>query len=252
MSEGYVVTNIRGHVAEIEFAHPMSNSLPGYLLASLAEQITDAGKVPQIHCILLKSAGDRAFCAGASFEELANIHDIETGKKFFSGFAGVINAIRTCGTLIVARIHGKAVGGGVGITAAADLAFATRNASIRLSELAVGIGPFVIGPAVERKTGKNAFHWLSLTPDEWRSAEWAENNGLYAEVFETMDQLDTHVNFILDKLGTYNPAALQQLKKVFWEGTEQWDELLAKRAEISGGLVLSDFTKNAIAAFKKN
>jgi methylglutaconyl-CoA hydratase len=200
---------------------------------------------------LLKSAGERAFCAGASFDELVAIKDLDEGKVFFSGFAKVINACRTCEKIIVARIQGKAVGGGVGIAASADYAFATTHSSIKLSELAVGIGPFVVGPAVERKIGLSAMSELAIDATQWRSAAWAQNKGLYSNISETAEIMDEKINELLQKLANSNPDAMRELKKVFWSGTEDWNELLAKRAEISGRLVLSEFTRNAIHAFKK-
>lgn len=250
-NSGYVITHEKGKIAEIEFFHPASNSLPGDLLHALKLQILEAGRQSNINCIVIKSGGDRAFCAGASFEELLAVDDFNAGKKFFTGFADVINAIRTCGKIVIARIQGKTVGGGVGIAAAADMTFATKFSAVRLSELAIGIGPFVIGPAVERKVGTSSFTYLSLTPDEWQSADSAKNMGLYNEVFEDINQLDDYLLTITQKLSKYNPEALEQLKTVFWKDTSHWSRLLDERAEISGKLVLSDFTREAIAAFKQ-
>lgn len=249
--EGYVnsTTDEKG-ITRIGFYHPAHNSLPGALLAKLAGAIRDAGKDPATKVIVLGSAGDRSFCAGASFDELISIGDFETGKRFFMGFANVINACRTCGKIIVGRVQGKTVGGGVGLASATDYCMATKYASVRLSELAVGIGPFVVGPAVERKVGLSAMSQMSLNPDEWQTAAWAKEKGLFAEVFETTDQLDAYIVHFTEKLAGYNPEALAELKKVFWQGTEHWDTLLEERAGISGKLVLSDFTRKAINAFK--
>lgn len=248
--KGYVKTSISKGVAEIEFYHPSHNSLPGELLSDLATQIKAAGREDGVKIILLKSAGDRTFCAGASFDELIAIENETTGKRFFMGFANVINAIRTCGKLVIGRVQGKAVGGGVGVLSATDYCFATKYASIRLSELAVGIGPFVIGPAVSRKTGLAAFSKMALSPNEWQSAQYAADIGLYAGVFDTVEELDSHLSAVLKELTAYNPQALNQLKKVFWEGTEDWGNLLEERATVSGKLVLSEFSKKTIAAFK--
>lgn len=250
-NRGYVVTHQHGKVANIEFYHPASNSLPSDLLDALKIQILEAGRLNSINCIVLRSAGDRAFCAGASFDELLAVHDFQSGKAFFSGFAGVINAMRTCGKIVIARIQGKAVGGGVGIASAADMTFATKYASVRLSELAIGIGPFVIGPAVERKVGQSAFSYMSLTPDEWRTADYAYQKGLYNEVFEDAALMDKHIDDLTMKLSAYNPEALARLKSVFWQDTAHWSRLLEERAEISGKLVLSEFTRNAIDAFRQ-
>jgi methylglutaconyl-CoA hydratase len=249
--QGHVTTTVENGIGTIEFYHPASNSLPGKLLAELAGAITDAGKNDEIKVVLLKSAGDRAFCAGASFDELLAISDLETGKKFFSGFANVINAARKCPKLIVGRVQGKAVGGGVGMASAVDYCFATVHSAVKLSELAVGIGPFVVGPAVERKIGTSAMSQLAIDASEWRSAQWAEQKGLYAGVYEDIAQMDEAINALLGKLVNSNPEAMANLKEVFWQGTEHWDELLAKRAAMSGELVLSDFTKNFIRQFKK-
>jgi len=251
MEQGHVASKIENQIGVIEFGHPLSNSLPGSILNKLALSITELSKNKNCKVILLKSAGERAFCAGASFDELVAIKDLDEGKVFFSGFAKVINACRTCEKIIVARIQGKAVGGGVGIAASADYAFATTHSSIKLSELAVGIGPFVVGPAVERKIGLSAMSELAIDATQWRSAAWAQNKGLYSNISETAEIMDEKINELLQKLANSNPDAMRELKKVFWSGTEDWNELLAKRAEISGRLVLSEFTRNAIHAFKK-
>ncbi len=237
-------------IATIAFFHPLSNSLPGKILNKLADTITAAGNNDDIKVIILKSAGERAFCAGASFDELIAINDLETGKTFFSGFANVINAARKCPKLIIGRVQGKAVGGGVGMASAVDFCYATKFASVKLSELAVGIGPFVVGPAVERKVGTSAMSMMAINATEWYSAEWAREKGLYAETFEDVNKMDEAITVLANKLATSNPEAMSMLKKVFWEGTENWDTLLAERAAMSGKLVLSDFTKNAINAFK--
>ncbi len=248
--QGHVETQIQNGVATIEFFHPRSNSLPGKLLEKLALSITKAGADDSIKVIVLKSAGERAFCAGASFDELIAVDSMETGKKFFSGFANVINACRICPKFIIGRAHGKTVGGGVGIASAVDYCLATKYASVKLSELAVGIGPFVIGPAVERKIGLSAMSQLAINATEWQTAEWAKAKGLFTEVYENAQELDNAIAELTQKLTSSNPEAMRLMKKVFWEGTEHWDKLLAERAELSGELALSEFTRNAINKFK--
>jgi len=238
-------------IATVIFEHPLSNSLPGRVLKKLADTITEIGQNDDAKVIVLKSAGDRAFCAGASFDELISIKDLDTGKKFFMGFANVINACRKCPKLIIGRVQGKAVGGGVGLASAVDYCFATKFSSIKLSELAIGIGPFVVGPAVERKVGTSAMSQLAIDATEWRSAEWATEKGLYAEIFDDATKLDEAVDTLANKLAKSNPEAMKLLKEVFWQGTDNWDQLLSDRAALSGQLVLSDFTINAINAFKK-
>jgi len=238
-------------IATIEFSHPMSNSLPGKVLNKLANTITELGNKENVKVIILKSAGDRAFCAGASFDELISIEDFETGKVFFSGFANVINAARKCPKFIIGRVQGKAVGGGVGMASAVDYCYATKFAAVKLSELAVGIGPFVVGPAVERKIGTSAMSMLAINATEWYPAEWAKEKSLYAEIFDSIEEMDAAIEALAEKLALSNPEAMSMLKKVFWEGTEHWDNLLSERAAMSGKLVLSDFTRNAINAFKK-
>lgn len=251
MQEGSVDISINEGVGTITFFHPQSNSLPGVILAKLAHTIESAGTNDDIKAIVLQSKGDRAFCAGASFDELIAIQDLGTGKKFFMGFANVINAARKCPKPIIGRVQGKAVGGGVGLASAVDYCMATKFASVKLSELAVGIGPFVVGPAVERKIGVSAMSQLAINATEWQSAEWAQNKGLYTEIFDTVEDMDNAIHVLAQKLAQSNPEALKDLKKIFWEGTEHWDELLQERAGMSGTLVLSDFTKKAIEKFKK-
>lgn len=250
-TNGYVISNIENGVATVEFFHPASNSLPGAILNQLASTITEVGNNEEVKIIILKSAGDRAFCAGASFDELVAISNEEEGKMFFSGFAKVINAMRKCSKLIIGRIQGKAVGGGVGLASSVDYAFATELASVKLSELAVGIGPFVVGPAVERKMGLSCFSQLAIDATEWRSATWAKENGLYAEVYPTIEEVDSAIDKLVGKLSKSSPQAMAELKQIFWQGTDHWDALLDARAGISGTLVLSDFTRNAIRKFKE-
>ncbi|MEO0403742.1 MAG: enoyl-CoA hydratase/isomerase family protein [Bacteroidota bacterium] len=248
---GGVDLSLHQKVATITFHHPLSNSLPGKVLAKLAQTITDCGDNDDVQVIVLKSAGDRAFCGGASFDELISIQDEATGKVFFSGFANVINAARKCPKLIIGRVQGKAVGGGVGVASAMDYCFATKYASVKLSELAVGIGPFVVGPAVERKIGLSAMSQLAINATEWQTAEWAKIKGLYTDIYDSVEEMDKAIEELTSKLASSNPEAMMMLKKVFWQGTEHWDTLLAERAAMSGQLVLSDFTKNAIQKFKK-
>ncbi len=250
ISNGYVKSEFHNSVTTIEFFHQQSNSLPGKILDELSQAIHRAGNDDETKLILLMSAGEKVFCSGASFDELLAIQNAEQGLQFFSGFAHVINAMRTCPKFIIARVPGKCVGGGVGIVAAADYAIATENADIRLSELAIGIGPFVVGPAVERKIGISAFSQLAIDAAMWRSAQWAGRKGLFAEVHGTTDGMDESILKLTDALIHSSPQAMAEMKKIFWKGTENWDQLLLERAAISGKLVLSPFTRNAIEKFK--
>jgi methylglutaconyl-CoA hydratase len=248
--EAFVRSDIQNGIGTITFFHPQSNSMPGQQLRNLAAEIEKLGKDDSVKVIVLKSEGEKAFCAGASFDELISIKDLETGTYFFSGFAGVINAMRKAPKFVIARVQGKAVGGGVGIAASADYTFAVTAASVKLSELAVGIGPFVVGPAVERKVGTSAFCQLTINATEWLSANWAREKGLYADVFESSSDMDAAIDALAKKLAGSNPEAMAMLKAVMWEGTEHWDKLLLERAGMSGKLVLSEFTINAINKFK--
>lgn len=248
--EAYVKTNdLPSGIREVEFFHPSHNSLPSDILAKLAETIRAAGNDDSVKVIILRSGGERTFCAGASFNELISINDFDTGKKFFLGFANVINACRKCPKPIIGRVQGKAVGGGVGLASAVDHCFATKFASAKLSELAVGIGPFVVGPAVERKVGLSAYSQMTLNATEFYSAQWAKEKGMYAEIFDTAEEMDAAILVLAEKLSQSNPEALSSLKGVFWTGCENWDELLDERAAMSGKLVLSEFTKKALERF---
>ena len=248
---GSLYTQITRGVATIVFGHPASNSFPSILLDRLTKEFQNLSHNEEVSVIVLKSEGDRAFCAGASFDELIAISNLEEGKAFFSGFANVINAMRNCTKLIIGRIQGKAVGGGVGLAAACDYVFATEYASIKLSEFTIGIGPFVIAPAVERKIGVSGLAELTMAATDWQTAYWAKDKGLYARVFENAEEMDNEVAILANKIASYNPEALAQMKEVLWKGTEHWNELLLERAEISGKLVLSDFTKKALKKFQK-
>ena len=250
MSAAYVTSHIEHGINTIEFFHPQSNSLPGKILEELAREIHFAGTHDDTRVIILKSAGEKTFCSGASFDELIAIKTEAEGLKFFSGFAHVINAMRKCPKFIIGRIQGRCVGGGVGLAASVDYAIASAKAEVKLSELAVGIGPFVVGPAVERKIGTAAFSALSIDAGNWRSTDWAKRKGLFAEVHESIENMDEAVYRLANTLAHSNPDAMAEMKKIFWKGTENWDILLKERAAISGRLVLSEFTRNAIAKFK--
>jgi methylglutaconyl-CoA hydratase len=247
--QGSLFTNIQQKVATIEFGHPASNSFPSELLARLTNELNSLSKNNEVAVIILKSEGEKTFCAGASFDELIAIKNLEEGKQFFSGFANVINAMRTCGKIIIGRVQGKAVGGGLGLAAACDYVLATEFASIKLSELTIGIGPFVIAPAIERKMGIVVLSELTLDATSWKNAYWAKEKGLYAQVFETTKELDIELELLALKLASYNPEALATMKKILWENTQHWDDLLIQRASITGELVMSEFTKNALANF---
>ena len=250
IQEGYVKSETHNGVTIIEFFHPQSNSLPGKILDEMAKEIHFAGTHAESKVIVLKSGGDRAFCAGASFDELLQIKTEKEGLHFFSGFAHVINAMRKCPKFIIARIQGKCVGGGVGLAAAADYAIATEQSDVKLSELAIGIGPFVVGPAVERKIGVAAFSALSIDAAMWRNSEWAKKKGLFSEVHPNIENMDESIERLANSLAHSNPEAMAELKKITWSGTANWDTLLLERAAISGRLILSSFTKNAISKFK--
>ena len=258
IKDGYVKNELHHGIRTIEFFHPMSNSLPGKILDELAKEIHAAGNDDETKVVVLRSAGDNlpagkagAFCAGASFDELIAIKNENQGLQFFSGFAHVINAMRTCPKFIIGRIHGKCVGGGVGLAAAVDYAIAKEGADIKLSELALGIGPFVVGPAVERKIGASAFSQLAIDATMWRSADWARVKGLYAELHPGTKSMDESIARLADVLMHSSPKAMAEMKNILWKGTEHWQEMLIQRAGISGRLVLSDFTRRAIEKFKK-
>ena len=250
MTEAYVSLHVEDAVATVEFFHPDQNSLPGEILSKLAQTISEAGNRTDVAVIILRSGGDRTFCAGASFRELITINDAETGRQFFSGFANVINAMRYCPKFIIGRVQGKTVGGGVGLAAATDYCFATKFAAVKLSELNVGIGPFVVSPAIERKIGVSALSQIAIDANSFYDADWACSKGLYAKVFDDIAAMDEAVVAFAKHLCTYNPEAMREMKQIFWQGTEHWDTLLAERAAISGRLVLSEFTKNTLEKFK--
>lgn len=250
VSNGYVNAETHNGVTTIEFFHPKSNALPAQMLDSLAREIHSAGTDEVTRVIIVKSGGEKAFCAGASFDELSMITTPEQGKKFFSGFAHVINTMRKCPKLIIGRIQGNCIGGGVGLAASVDYCIAWEKTEIRLSELAIGIGPFVVGPAIERKIGTSAFSQLAIDSAMWRNADWAKRKGLFAEVHSSVENMDEAILRLANVLTHSDPEAMQELKKVLWRGTDHWDELLRERAAISGRLVTSEFTKKAIQQLK--
>ncbi|MEN9684954.1 MAG: hypothetical protein RLZZ28_740 [Bacteroidota bacterium] len=248
---GYVRIDHLESVATIEFYHPQGNSLPADILRSLAMAIEQEGNNTATRVIILRSAGEKAFCAGASFDELANISNEAEGLAFFSGFAQVINAMRKAPKFVIARVQGKCIGGGVGLAAAADYAIAAEGADIKLSELAVGIGPFVVGPAVERRIGLSAFAQLTIDATMWRPAHWARRKGLYAELHTDVKGMDESIKRLAGTLAVSNPAAMLEIKNMLWKDAENWDRLLPERAAISGRLILSEYSKKFIASFKE-
>ncbi|MEO1487313.1 MAG: enoyl-CoA hydratase/isomerase family protein [Bacteroidota bacterium] len=249
--QGSLYTSIQNSIATVEFGHPASNSFVSTLLQRLTDELNSLSNNESVSLILLKSEGERAFCAGASFDELVAISNLEEGKAFFSGFANVINAMRNCKQPIIGRVQGKTVGGGVGLAAACDYVHATEAASIKLSEITIGIAPLVIAPAVERKVGKAALAELSLSPSQWKSAYWAQEKGLFSKVYENISEMDKSLEINVEKLASYNSKALREMKRVLWEGTSHWENLLTERAAASGRLALSSETKAALEKFKK-
>jgi len=250
-NQGYVKSERHGHILVIEFYHPQSNSMPRALMTELASHIHGAGLDEEIRIVVLRSVGEKAFCSGASFNELSQIKNSHEGEIFFCGFAHIINCMRKCPKFIIARIQGKCVGGGVGIAAAADYAIALTGADIKLSELEIGIGPFVIGPAVERKLGLSAFSQLAIDASSWRTAEWAKSRGLYSEVHANLQDLDDSLEILVKHLSLLSMPAMMEIKKILWQGTAHWDQLLIERAKISGLLVTSEMAQKAIRMFNK-
>ena len=249
MTSPYVKQHTENEISTIEFFHPAHNSLPGDILAKLANTITEAGQDDNVLVIILKSGGDRTFCAGASFKELISIENEKTGEEFFMGFANVINAMRKCPKFIIGRVQGKTVGGGVGLASAMDYCMATKFASIKLSELNIGIGPFVVGPAVARKLGVSGMSQIAIDANTFYSPEWAKDKGLFTHVYDSTEELDEAVQATAEHLCTYNPEAMKEMKKIFWDGCDDWDTLLNERAKVSGRLVLSEFTKEKLKRF---
>ena len=250
MNNGFVLTKIKNDIAEITFGHPKSNSLPGEILEKLAQTILESGKNENVKAILLKSEGEKAFCAGASFDELLEIEELEKSKIFFGGFAKVLNAMRNCGKIVIVRVQGKTTGGGVGIACAADYCFATKDAAMALTELNLGIGPFVIGPYVERKIGKSAYSAMSIDAD-FRTADWCEKHDVYHSVSENIEKMDEEIASFLEKLSTRSSDALALIKKISWEGTEHFNQLMPERILMSASLILEDSAKDNIAKIKE-
>ncbi len=247
---GEVLLNIEDGIGTIEFHHPKGNSLPSNLLKQLSEAIQRAGDDHSIKVIRLKSRGN-TFCAGASFDELLAINSEEQAHKFFSGFGSLIESIKTCPKFVVAEVQGKAVGGGVGIIAACDYAIASENASIKLSELSIGFGPFVIAPAVIRKIGLSAFSTLTIDSTTWKTAAWGNEKGLFNEIVQDLNKLNSRTTKLCESLSNHSLEAMRQIKSTLWEGYEELNDIHKKRATLSGTLSQSELTQSILSGFKK-
>lgn len=247
--DGTVTVSIADGVGTVEFAHPKGNSLPAQLLNLLAREITAVGENPDARVIVLRSAGTGAFCAGASFDEFTALADAAAGKEFFLGFSRVIMAMVRAPKFVLTRVHGKAAGGAIGVIAASDYSIAVRDAAVKLSELQVGIGPFVVGVAIERKLGLAPFQALGVHAD-WHDAAWCERHGLYSMVCDDVAALDAAVAAHAKRLAASNPEAMREMKRIYWEGSERWEAAMDERAAMSGRMVLSDFTRKALEKFR--
>lgn len=250
--QGYVRSSVRNHIATIEFYHPKGNSLPGKLLEDLAIAVQSAGNNAEAKVVVLRSIEHDVFCSGTLLEELIPMKTSEEGFKFFSGFARVINAMRKCPKFIVVAVHGKCVGGGVGLVAAADYAIALEGADVRLSELCIGFGPFTIGPAIQRKMGLSAFSQLAIDAHLWRSADWARRKGLYAELHPNKRSMEDSITRLSTSLSQVDPKVTEEMKKSLWVGTENWDTLLEEKARISSKLVVMDQAREYLEKMKKS
>jgi len=247
--EGSVRITVADGIGTVEFSHPKGNSLPAKLLNELAAAITTVGDDPAARVIVLRSAGSSTFCAGASFDEFTAVKDAEGGKEFFSGFSRVILAMIRAPKFVLVRVQGRAAGGAIGVIAASDYSCAVRGAQVKLSELQVGIGPFVVGVVIDRKLGPAALMNLAVHAD-WHDAEWCERHGLYSELCGDIAALDAAVDAHAKRLAASNPEAMREMKRIFWAGTEDWQARMGERAALSGRMVLSDFTRDALARFR--
>lgn len=247
--DGAVTTNVRDGVGTVEFSHPKGNSLPARLLNDLASAIRTLGADDAARVIVLRSAGSGTFCAGASFDEFTAVADAAQGKEFFSGFARVIAAMVRAPKFVLARVQGRAAGGAIGLICASDYSIAVRSAQVKLSELQVGIGPFVVGVVIERKLGLAPFQSLAVHAD-WHDAAWCERHGVYSAVVEDEAALDAAIDAHAKRLAASNPEAMREMKRIFWRGTDDWEALMGERAAMSGRMVLSAFTRDALARFR--
>ena len=247
----FVKHTVLNGIATISFFHPEQNSLPTIVLRSLIKTINLLSNDSGILVIILKSDGRGTFCAGANFTEMLEINDSISGYKYFNGFADLINTMRLCPKLIIVRVQGKSVGGGVGLLAAGDYCMATKDAAIKLSDFNIGIGPFVIEPAIERKIGRSNMAQLTIDATSFYSPAWALDKSLYNAVYDDIKSLDIAVQDFAVKISNFNPIAVTKMKEIFWKGTEDWGLLLSERAYLSGKFVLSPYTKKALKLFKQ-
>lgn len=247
--EGTVQASVADGVGTVEFSHPKGNSLPAKLLDDLAGAITKLGNDAAARVIVLRSAGTGAFCAGASFDEFVTLADAEAGKRFFSGFSRVVLAMVRAPKFVLTRVHGRAAGGALGVIAASDYSIALRTASVKLSELQVGIGPFVVGVVIERKLGLAPFQSLAVHAD-WHDADWCERHGLYSALVDDEAALDVAVEAHAKRLASSNPDAMAEMKRIFWHDIGDWEERMNERAAMSGRMVFSNFTHAALTKFR--
>lgn len=243
---GTVVYTASPPLAHIEFYHPKGNSLPSRILEELTLAFRRASEEPDLRVITLQSRGDGAFCGGANLDELRAIRDFESGKAYFMRIAELLTAMRDTPGCIIAKVQGPAVGGGVGLIAASDFVCAGQDAPVRLSEVSLGIGPFVIGPAVIRKIGLSAFSTLSLDAGTWYDAHWARSFGLYNRVVESHVELDRVAEQLAGDLAASGPSAVTTLKRELWRGENDWPARLEESAEQSAKLLMTEHTQRLL------
>jgi methylglutaconyl-CoA hydratase len=240
---GFINYNIKDSVLHLEFGHPLGNSLPSNLLSGLKNSITTASTDDSIKVILLKSSGN-SFCGGASFNELVKIDNLEDATEFFMGFANLMLAIKECPKPVVAKVHGKSVGGGLGIIAASDWAIGTEKSSIRLSEISIGIGPFTIGPVLVRKIGVGNFQRLSLSAD-WIDSNWGLNSGLFQEICNS-DALETVTESRIEHFKKLDPISFAENKKLMWSFSDITEDSLRVKASNVSKLLLNQNTQSIL------
>jgi methylglutaconyl-CoA hydratase len=253
MAQGFqsLQTDVRDGVAVVTMARErVRNAFNEAMIEELDAAFIELGAEPVVRAIVLAGRGP-VFCAGADLEWMARMADFtaQENRRDALRLAHMLRTISRCPKPTLARVHGDAFGGGLGLVAACDMAFAAADASFCLSETRLGLIPATIGPHVVRAIGRrNALRYFQ-TAETFDSAE-ALRIGLLHGV-AAREQLDATISEVLDALSLTSQQATREAKRLVHDiaGQPLTDQLLADTAERIAAARESDDGREGVRAF---